>query len=80
MVATATRIVFGVGTVKDLGAIAKNFERRALVVTGRESHRAERALANLRASAVSPVIFSIAGEPDLATVQQGVALAQAEGL
>ena len=32
--ATATRIIFGVGRVREVGAIAQTFGRRALVVTG----------------------------------------------
>jgi len=39
--ATATRIVFGAGTVKLVGANANGFGRRALVVTGRQPERAD---------------------------------------
>jgi alcohol dehydrogenase class IV len=76
--ATATRIVFGAGTVNNIGAIAKEFGRRALVVMGRDSRRAERLLAGLKSSGVGAVTFSVAGEPDLATVERGTKLAQAE--
>ena len=69
--ATATRIVFGAGTVHDAGAIAKEFGRRALVVTGRDSRRAERILAGLKSSGIGAVTFSAAGEPELATVERG---------
>jgi alcohol dehydrogenase class IV len=77
--ATATRIVFGAGTVNDAGAIAKEFGRRALVVTGRDSRRAERLLTNLKSAGVSAATFPVVGEPELATVEQGVKLAKAEG-
>ena len=76
--ATATRIVFGAGTVNDAGAIAKKFGRRALVVTGRDSRRAERILAGLKSSGVGAVTFSVAGEPELETVERGTKLARAE--
>src|SRR5664280_1304871 len=76
--ATATRIVFGAGAVNDAGAIAREYGRRALVVTGRDSSRAERVLAGLRSAGVSAVTFSVAGEPELKTVEQGAKLAKAE--
>jgi alcohol dehydrogenase class IV len=77
--ASATRIVFGAGAVNGAGAIAGNFGRRALVVTGRDPRRAERILASLQIAGVSAVTFPVAGEPELATVQQGTVLARSEG-
>jgi len=76
--ATATRIVFGAGAVNDAGAIAKDFGRRALVVTGRDARRAERLLSNLKSAGISAAIFPVAGEPELETVERGTALARAE--
>ena len=76
--ATATRIVFGAGTVNEVGPIAKEFGCRALVVTGRDSRRAERILAGLKSSGIGAVTFSVTGEPELATVEQGTKLARAE--
>ena len=76
--ATATRIVFGVGAVNDAGAIARDFGRRALVVTGRDATRAERLLAHLKSAGVSAATFPVTGEPELATVEQGTKLAKAE--
>ena len=75
--ATAARIVFGAGTVNEAGAIAGEFGRRALVVTGRDPRRAEKLLAGLEAGGVSAVVFSVAGEPELSTVRQGTKLAKA---
>jgi len=76
--ATATRIVFGAGAVRQVGANVKNFGRRALVVTGARPERAEKLLASLTASGISTAVFSVAGEPDIATVERGVAFAKAE--
>jgi len=76
--ASATRIVFGAGAVNDAGAIARDFGRRALVVTGRDARRAERLLANLKSADASATTFSVAGEPELETVEQGAKLAKAE--
>jgi alcohol dehydrogenase class IV len=74
--ATASRIVFGASAGRQIGAEAKHFGRRALVVTGRQPQRAENLLANLSASGVSAVTFAVAGEPEVATVEQGTALAK----
>ncbi len=76
--ATATRIVFGAGAAGRIGEDVKSFGRRALVVTGRNPPRAEKLLANLSASNISSVTFAVAGEPEIATVENGVALAKRE--
>ena len=76
--ATATKIVFGAGTLREAGAIAKEFGKRVLVVAGRDPERAGPLLKILRESAVSAATFSVAGEPDLSTIEQGTALAKKE--
>jgi alcohol dehydrogenase class IV len=76
--ATATRIVFGAGTTGQAGAIAADFGRRAIVVTGRDVRRAERLLASLKSAGVGAATFPVAGEPELAIVEQGVKLAKTE--
>ncbi|HXI70666.1 MAG TPA: iron-containing alcohol dehydrogenase [Verrucomicrobiae bacterium] len=76
--ATATRIVFGSGAASQLGPNVKAYGRRALVVTGRNPQRAEKILADLSAHGVSTAIFSVAGEPEISTVENGVALAKKE--
>ena len=47
--ATAGRVVFGQGKLKEIGSIAKEFGRRALFVTAGTLQRAEPALRLLRA-------------------------------
>lgn len=76
--ATATRIIFGPGTLKQIGDIAKELGRRALVVTGRDSRRAEPLRQSLAAGGVTTSFFPVSGEPDLSTVTKGVAQAKAE--
>jgi len=70
--ATATRIVFGAGTLKEAGTLARALGRRPFVVTGKAVDRAAPLLRQLPGSAT----FSVAGEPTLATVRAGVAQAQ----
>ena len=76
--ATATRITFGAGTAGQIGTGARHFGRRVLVVTGSHPERAEKLLASLTAAQVVSVVFSVANEPDIATIERGVALAKAE--
>ena len=76
--ATATRIVFGPGTLREIGSLAKPFGPRALVVTGRNSSRAEPLRKHLEASGVNATVFPVSGEPEISTIENGVALAKRE--
>ena len=76
--ATATRIIFGAGMSREIGSLARGAGHRALVVTGRNARRAEGLLAVLRGHAVDGVTFPVSGEPEIQTVQTGVALAKCE--
>ena len=74
--ATATRIIFGVGTLDQAGKLAAEMGKRAFVVTGREGTREAPVLDALDTQGIASVIFSIAGEPTVASVQQGTRRAQ----
>src|SRR5687767_3394543 len=76
--ATATRVVFGAGTLRETGALAKEFGRRALLVSGRNLRYSESLHTLLRSHAVDAVPYSIPGEPDLAIVQNSVIHARRE--
>jgi alcohol dehydrogenase class IV len=75
--ATATRIVFGAGRSREIGALAKQLGKRALIVTGSDQKRAQPLLAALSAAGVESCIFSVTGEPEVSTVQEGVTQAKA---
>jgi alcohol dehydrogenase class IV len=77
--ATATRIIFGAGALREAGAQAGEFGSRALVVTGRDSSRAEKLLTLLRQAGVSAATFSVSGEPEISAVERGIAVAKKEG-
>ncbi len=76
--ATATRIIFGADAARNTGKIACEFGSRALVVTGRQTQRAEKLLASLAANGVGTAVFQVAGEPEISTIETGVALAKTE--
>jgi alcohol dehydrogenase class IV len=71
--ATASRLIFGPGSVKDLASAARSMGSRALIVTGRSTERAAKHTASLDAA-----WFSISGEPKIDDVRRGAALAHAE--
>jgi alcohol dehydrogenase class IV len=64
--ATATRIVFGAGKAKELGAIIAGFGQRPLFVHRKSAAPAE------------GVPFSVSGEPTIALVRDGVELGRRE--
>jgi alcohol dehydrogenase class IV len=76
--ATATRIIFGAGTLREVGPLAREFGHDALVVTGSDPRRAEPLLDLLRQHSLRITTFAVRGEPETETVQQGVALAKRE--
>ena len=76
--ATATRIVFGAGSLRALGPMAKELGRAALLVTGRTTRRAEPLVSLLREQGLGVTVFPVPGEPEIETVQRGVALARQE--
>jgi alcohol dehydrogenase class IV len=75
---TATRIIFGPGTLREIGMLAGESGKRVLVVTGRAASRAEKMVASLRDAGIRTTTFSVVGEPDIFTVQSGVALGKKE--
>jgi alcohol dehydrogenase class IV len=74
--ATATRIVFGPGKIRQLPDLAKGLGTRALVVTGRNAQRAEGLLALLEQARVDAAVFPTPGEPSVHDVQRGVEAAR----
>ena len=77
--ATATRIVFGPGTLNEVGKLAAEMGRRALVVTGRTPARAVPLLERLAAQGLETVTYPVSGEPTVEVVRAGVALAREAG-
>lgn len=75
--ATATRIIFGAGTLREAATAAKMLGSRALVVVGK-SARAIQRVEPLLAVLDEYATFSIAGEPTLDVVRDGVARCRQE--
>src|SRR4051812_8707480 len=71
---TANRIVFGVGTVEQVPAMAATFGKHALLISGSKStaENAARLEQQLRDCKVSTSRFAVSGEPDVETIEAGM--------
>ncbi|PYI81787.1 MAG: alcohol dehydrogenase, partial [Verrucomicrobia bacterium] len=77
--ATASRIIFGAGTLREAGTLAKEMGSRALVVTGRNADRVQPLLNALSAQKIAHATFPVAGEPTIDLIGEGVSRARSEG-
>ena len=76
--ATAARVIFGGGRLRELPALAAEFGGRTLLVTGRNSRHADKILPALHAQNIATVSFAVATEPTIALAQSGAELARRE--
>src|SRR5215472_8592628 len=72
---TSGRIRFGPGTISELPAAARTFGRRAFVITGRDKTRHAPRVDTLEGAGFNCSLFSVAGEPSVAVVREGAAMA-----
>jgi alcohol dehydrogenase class IV len=77
--ATAGRIIFGPGTLAEIGTLVRGLGRHALVVTGGNPDRAAGLLARLRAADVVVTTYGVRGEPSVESVTRGAEIARAAG-
>ncbi|MGE3310762.1 MAG: iron-containing alcohol dehydrogenase [Limisphaerales bacterium] len=77
--ATAARVVFGAGRLAEVGAIARSFGRRALIVTGSHPERAQGLQARLKDAGVTSETYPVQGEPTTRAVATGLARARLKG-
>ncbi len=74
--ATATRIIFGARTLNQIGPLAAEMGRRALVATSREGADESPLIDFLESEGIAAVVYSIVGEPTVVAVQEGAQRAQ----
>ena len=77
--ATANRIIFGPGTVSELGHLVPEMGRCALVVTGSHEARAEPVVKALSGAQVEVAVFRVSHEPTTELVREGTERARATG-
>ncbi|MDR3674462.1 MAG: iron-containing alcohol dehydrogenase [Acidobacteriota bacterium] len=73
--ATATRIIFGEGTVSQVVPAAKQWGSRILLVTGHNPDRAQRLRADLEGGGARCFTFAVKGEPTVDLIGRGLDLA-----
>ena len=74
--ATASRIIFGRGTLKEVPVEAAQMGGRPMVVTGKNTERAAALLNLLNVASIQTFTFSITGEPTIEMILEGVQLAR----
>ncbi len=77
--ATAGRIIFGLDSLGDFGAIAAEFGKQALVVHGSNPARARPLLAIMEAAGIKYSCFELRGEPTVGQISEGVKQARLAG-
>lgn len=76
---TAAEIVFGSGTLQEIGPIAAGLGKKALVVAGTGGTEVERLVTLLASAGVGVERLPVRGEPTVATIQAGTAAARSAG-
>ncbi|MFN8441505.1 MAG: iron-containing alcohol dehydrogenase [Caldilineaceae bacterium] len=64
--ATANRIIFGPGTLKQVGPIAASLGKQAIVITGSKPERAQPLFDELSANGIDHTTFTVTDEPTVA--------------
>jgi alcohol dehydrogenase class IV len=77
--ATATRIVFGPGRIREATSAAASLGRRAFVVAGSTPARLDSFIRDLKSQNVECTLFSMPGEPTIPGVLDGVQAAKDTG-
>jgi alcohol dehydrogenase class IV len=76
--ATATRIIFGEGTVQQVAPAAKQWGSRMLLVTGHAPERADQLRADLETGRARSFTFAVKGEPTVDLIARGLQQARGE--
>jgi len=74
--ATATRILFGSGMVRDVPSLSAELGKRACMVTGRTGERAQSLLEQLKAHGVESLTCHVDGEPTTESAKTAVEVAR----
>jgi alcohol dehydrogenase class IV len=70
--ATATRIIFGAGSLSQLARLAKPLGKKVLLIGGSSPQRLAPAIEQLEAANLAYVTFHVSGEPSINTILEGL--------
>jgi alcohol dehydrogenase class IV len=74
--ATATRIIFGPGSIKEIGPLGTQIGKTAFVLTDSNTNCAEPVLEQLEANKIKSITFSVSGEPTTTLIAKAVEAAR----
>lgn len=74
--ATANRIIFGAGTLPEVGGLSAGLGQNALVALGKDTSRAEQLFMHLHSSGLKTCTVQIEGEPTVDQIKEGVSFAR----
>lgn len=77
--ATAGRILFGAGSLREAAPAARRMGTRACLVTGRSRERAAPLMADLESAGIRCTVLSVPGEPAVDLIRTHVAEARSHG-
>jgi len=76
--ATAGRIIFGNGTIKQVSTLSKAIGRRAMVVCGKNLDRTAKLFEQLKKAGIEYFTFQVRGEPTTSLALEAISLARNE--
>jgi len=74
--ATAERVLFGPGRMREVPELVRSWGQRVMVVTGRSASRVRRLTEGLELAGLEPRLLSVQGEPTVDLVLRGCQLAR----
>ncbi len=77
--ATATKIIYGPGRIREAISAAASLGKKALIVSGSTPGRLDSFVTDLRARNVECSLFSVAGEPTIPGILKGIQAAKTAG-
>lgn len=77
--ATANRIIFGRGSVQQIGDVVRSHGKRALFVTGSSPDRVAHVRQLIEAAGVEVTVFAVADEPTIAVIDRGLDVLRGAG-
>jgi len=77
--ATAARIIFGEGTLREIHSLAPKLGSRPLIITGQTEERYRPLLAILSEAGLDVLTFAVSGEPTVEIVREGAEYAREHG-
>lgn len=69
---TATRIIFGAGSLAKLGSLAKPLGKKALLIGGSSPERLSPVIKHLENERIAYTTFGVSGEPSINTILEGL--------